>query len=105
MEWYWWGAIAIGVIVLLKLMFGRSKVRPPRTNEIDAIFQRSRSEQATADQELANGCGRKSLLNAIACRGVFQGRNGDGVECVWQGIAAARDVIAAARRKRKGERG
>ena len=53
MEWYWWGAIAIGVIVLLKLMFGRSKPRQPRTNEIDAIFQRSRSEQATADQELA----------------------------------------------------
>jgi hypothetical protein len=53
MDWYWWGAIAIGVIVLLKLMFGRSKPRPPRTNEIDTIFQRSRSEQATADQELA----------------------------------------------------
>jgi hypothetical protein len=53
MEWYWWGAIAVGVIVLLKLMVGRSKPQPPRTNEIDAIFQRSRSEQATADQELA----------------------------------------------------
>ena len=53
MEWYWWGAIAIGGIVLLKLVFGRSKPQPPRTNEIDAIFQRSRSEQATADQELA----------------------------------------------------
>src|SRR5436853_2126414 len=53
MEWYWWGAIAIGIIVLLKFMFGRSKPHPPRTNEIDAIFQRSRSEQSTADQELA----------------------------------------------------
>jgi len=53
MEWYWWGAIAIGGIVLLKLVFGRSKPQPPRTNEIDAIFQRSRTEQATADQELA----------------------------------------------------
>jgi len=38
---------------VLKLVFGRSKPQPPRTNEIDAIFQRSRTEQATADQKLA----------------------------------------------------
>src|SRR5258705_8347714 len=53
MEWYWWVAIAVGVIVLLKILFGRGKPEPRRTNEIGGIFQRSRDEQAAAEQELA----------------------------------------------------
>src|SRR5258705_2502924 len=53
MEWYWWVAIVVGVIVLLKVLSGRGKPEPRRTSEIDAIFQRSRDEQAQAEQELA----------------------------------------------------
>jgi tetratricopeptide (TPR) repeat protein len=53
MEWYWWIVIAVGVIVLIKLVAGRRKPEPSGENEISAMFQRSRDEAALADQELA----------------------------------------------------
>ncbi len=53
MEWYWWIVIAVGVIVLIKLVAGRRKPEPSGENEISAMFQRPRDEAARADQELA----------------------------------------------------
>jgi hypothetical protein len=53
MEWYWWVLVAVGVIVLIKLVAGRRKPEPSGENEISAMFQRSRDEGALVDGELA----------------------------------------------------
>jgi len=53
MEWYWWVLIALVIIVLIKFAFSGKKPEPPRTDELDAIFQKSRNEGAAADRELA----------------------------------------------------
>jgi hypothetical protein len=53
MEWYWWVLIAVGAVVLIKLVSGRGKRAPEPEIEISAMLGRSRQENAQADAELA----------------------------------------------------
>jgi hypothetical protein len=66
MEWYWWVLIAVGVIVLIKLVAGRRKPEPSGENEISAMFQRSREEGALVDRELGKVVAAIADLFAVA---------------------------------------
>ena len=71
MEWYWWVLVAVGVIVLIKLVAGRRKPEPSGENEISAMFQRSREEGALVDGELAKVVAAIADLFVVAPNSAF----------------------------------